>query len=774
MGSVILAISAPGIAGGIIPISSPSPAAMTSGVAGPYTEVWLAIRINGIAVAAPARLARLDDGRFFATAGDFARWRLRLPELQPISVKGSDYFPLDAVTGLSYRVDEREQALLLDGRPEAFTVTTVTSRRATFNQPGAASVGGFFNYDLLVNSQDVRHALDGLLEFGVFNRLGFGTSTFLGHDGEGTRRLVRLDTTWTRDEPSDLTSINIGDGISRTGAWGRSMRFGGLQWGTNFATQPDFVPFPLPSIRGEATLPSTVDLYVDNALRMSQKVPYGPFEIPRAPVITGDGQVRLVVRDVLGRETVVTQPYYASASLLQSGLHDYTYESGFKRNKFAVESNDYGEFFAAGTHRTGLSDQLTGEMRGELLAKQQTFGVAASYLIPALGVASASTAVSRSAKGGGGFVSLGIERQGRPVSFGLETRQATPQFAQIGGWPDYDVPRSVYLARASFVTGHGGSAFVSYVDQVNHAASEMKFVTAGYSVGVMERFYLSLFGLRSLGEDRAYSLGVNVTYALGSRTTASANWNGNSKASSSSLQLQQSLPQGSGVGYRLLTGAGTNDRSEAALLLQNDIGTYSMETARSSGVTSYRAGVSGGIAILDGNAYLSRRLDDSFAVVQVGEYDGVEIFFDNQPVARTKEGYALITRLRPYQNNIITIQPESLPLDAEVTTLRLSLSLSRRSAELVKFPVRPARGALLRIIMEDGTPLPAGALVTVKGSAEEFPVALRGEAYVKGLASQNVVQARWNEQSCDIEVVMPKNAGPLPLLGPLICHEVRP
>lgn len=772
MSSIVVAISTQGIAGE--PIDPPTPAAVSQGESGPYAEAWLAIRINGIAVGAPARLARLGDGRFFATAGDLARWRIRLPALPPISLKGRDYFALDAVAGLTYRIDEREQALLLDGRPEAFTVTTLTSRQASLAPPGSASVGGFFNYDLLATSQPGRNSLDGLLEFGVFNRFGFGTSTFLGHDGEPARRFIRLNTTWTHDDPSSLTTINIGDGISRTGAWGRAVRFAGLQWGTNFATQPDFVPFPLPSVRGEATLPSTVDLYVDNALRLSRNVPYGPFEIPRAPVISGDGQVRLVVRDVLGRETVVTQPYYVSARLLQAGLHDYTYEAGFRRNRFALASDDYGELFAAGTHRTGLSDQLTGEIRGELLTKQQTFGVAANYLIPALGVASASAATSRGEQGTGGYMSMGIERQGRPVSFGVETRLATPRFAQIGGWPDFAVPRNVHLARASFAAGPNGSAFIGYVHQVNRNANEMKFVTAGYSVSLMNNFYLSVFGLQSLGEDRARSVGVNVTYALGARTTASANWNGDGKASSSSVQLQQSLPQGSGVGYRLLAGAGTNDRHEAELFLQNDVGTYNLAAAQAGGATSYRAGVSGGVAILDGSAYLSRRIDDSFAVVQVGEYDGVDIFLDNQPIARTKDGYALLPRLRAYQKNIITIQPENLPLDAEVGTLRLSLSLSRRSAALVRFPVKPAHGAVLRFVLDDGAPLPAGALASVEGGSEEFPVALRGEAYVKGLASRNIVQARWKGQHCDIEVAMPKNPGPLPVIGPLTCRGVRP
>lgn len=774
MSSLLLATSIPGRAGEGASGSPGNPVAGMAVAEQAFMEIWLAIRINDSDLATPARLVRDSSGRLFATAGDLARWRIRLPAQPPVTLRGNDYFSLDAVHGLAYHIDEREQVLVLDGQPGAFTATTLGPRRAAYVPLAAPSVGGFFNYDLLANTQNGRRALDGLLEFGIFNRFGFGTSTFLGHGGDGQHRLLRLDTAWTQDDPENLTSLNLGDGISHTGAWGRAVRFGGVQWGTNFATQPDFVPFPLPTVKGEAALPSTVDLYVDNALRLSQNVPYGPFEIPRAPVVTGDGQVRLVVRDLLGRETVLTQPYYVSARLLQAGLRDYAYETGFIRNKYASENSNYSDFFAAGTHRVGLSDRLTGEVRGELLAKQQTLGLAASYLIPALGVASAATAISHSGEGNGSYLSLGIEHQGRLASFGLETRQATPRFAQLGGWPSYDAPRSVHLARTSFALGRGGSAFVSYVAQTNHVAADTKFVTAGYSVGIMDHFYLSLFGLRSLGDDHAYSIGVNLTYALGGRTTASANWNRDAKTSSSSVQLQQSLPQGSGMGYRLLAGGGANARSEASLFLQNDIGAYNLEASRLSGTTSYRAGVSGGVAILDGHAYLARRLDDSFAVVQVGDYDDVDVYLDNQPVSRTRGGYALVTRLRPYQSNTITIRPESLPLDAEITTLRLNLSLSRRSATLVRFPVKAARGALLRIVMDDGEPLPAGAWITIAGSTDEFPVARRGEAYVKGLSRKTVVQAHWKDQSCEIEVTLPQNPGPLPVLGPLPCHGVQP
>lgn len=72
---------------------------------------------------------------------------------------------------------------------------------------------------------------------------------------------------------------------------------------------------PLPELSGSAAVPSTVDVYVDNAQRASRSVPSGPFSITNLPIITGAGTARLVVRDALGRETVSETPFYASSDL---------------------------------------------------------------------------------------------------------------------------------------------------------------------------------------------------------------------------------------------------------------------------------------------------------------------------------------------------------------------------------------------------------------------------------------------------------------------------
>lgn len=741
----------------------------------PYSEMWLEVRVNERAMARPAHMVRMNDGRLLACADDLLRWRIRLPEATPLSVRGEDYFPLDTVAGLTHQVDERTQVLLVQARPEAFLSTRINARDTHYAPPDPPSGGAFLNYDLQYQIQEGEHRLDSLFEVGLFNDLGFGTSTFLDHRLQEHSRLLRLETAWTYDQPLSLHSLRLGDSISRPGAWGRAVRYAGVQWGTDFTIRPDYIPFPMPTLAGEADLPSTLDLYVDNALRLSGEVSPGPFTITDVPVVTGQGEVRLVVRDLLGREQVITQPYYASSDLLRSGLQDYTYEAGLLRRKFAVESGDYGSFFAAGTYRAGLTDSLTGELRAEWMASQQTAGGGLTLHWPAVGIVDLAAAVSHGPDGGGGLFSIGLERQGRPFSFSLRSQVASDGFIQIGGSQSYRPPRQLTLARANLATGAGGSTFVSYVHQAGPTQPDLDLVSVGYSVNLFGSYFLSLFAVRALDDEPVDSFGLNITHALGPRTTASASWTRQDEASTPSFQLQQSLPQGSGYGYRLASTGGTYERQDATLLMQNDIGSYSIEASRVGDMSGQRVSASGGVALLGGSTHLSRRLDDSFAVVKVGGYPNVPVFADNHVVAQTDaSGSALVPALRAYEENRISIRQDALPLDAQMDRMSLSVTPRRRSGSLVEFPVHTVHGALLRIVLDDGSPLPAGAVVRIEGGEEAFPVARRGEAYVTGLGRYNELQASWKGRQCSLQVTLPPDAGPLPVLGPLVCHGVLP
>src|SRR3546814_10276730 len=94
-----------------------------------------------------------------------------------------------------------------------------------------------------------------------------------------------------------MRSLSVGDSITRGGIGGLPLRYGGIRFGRNFEVQPGFVTLPMPSLNGSAPLPSVVDIYVNDALVGSLDLKPGPFQVVDAPIVSGNGEVNLVVRD---------------------------------------------------------------------------------------------------------------------------------------------------------------------------------------------------------------------------------------------------------------------------------------------------------------------------------------------------------------------------------------------------------------------------------------------------------------------------------------------
>ena len=166
-------------------------------------------------------------------------------------------------------------------------------------------------------------------------------------------------------------------------------------------------------------------------------------------------------------------------------------------------------------------------------------------------------------------------------------------------------------------------------------------------------------------------------------------------------------------------------------------------------------------------------------MVKVPDYSGVGIYADNQLVARTDaNGSALLPRLRAYQINSVRIEQADLPLDAKVDKLQLDAVPYFRSGLLLKFPVKRSRGALLTVVLENGEPLPAGALAQIiADNIEEnkvFPAGMGGELYLTGLAVSNRLRVTWLEQSCEFMLPFPESTEPLPYLGSYTCTRVEP
>jgi outer membrane usher protein len=746
-------------------------------------ELLLAVSINGQRMTHGTMVARIAD-RLWVRREDLLQWRLIFPAGEAVAWGEEQLYPLHALAGVSYRIDEPQQLLLIEAPAEAFSLTRIESQRAAVTYPMPSPLGGFFNYDVFATRDETRSATNALAEIGVFNGFGVATSNFVRRDLPEGDRTIRLETTWTDDRPEDMTSARAGDLISGAGAWGRAVRFGGVQWATNFATQPGFSSLSRPAMQGEAALPSTLELYVNDMLRLKRDVPPGPFSIQDMPVVTGQGEARLVVTDLLGREQVIVAPYYASPRLLDAGLNAYSYEIGAIREDYGLVSNRYGRAMAVGTFRRGMSSHWTAELHAELLEEQQTAGIGSVWLWPAVGVFSASIAGSQSRSvmdgtqsrlgGSGSLANVGFQSQRRRVGYGATAQWSTAEFAQLGLERGRPAPRAIAQAFVNVSAGRAGAVSVSYSYQDRRDTERTELINANYGVTLGRAGFLSVSLVRILGDSAESMASLNFTRLLGSRDTGSLFVSKDEDDTRASVRVQRGLPQGEGFGYRMVSGFGETDPREAAVAYQNEIGTYEVGVGQIDDVTSYRGHASGGVAFVGTDTFLSRRVDSSFAVVTVPGYEGVQVYRDNQAVARTNDdGVALISRLRPYEINSVRIESTDLPMDATIETLQLDAIPYLRSGLRLAFPVRRSQGAVFNILLENGEPLPAGAVVTVAGRSEEFPVGLRGEVYVTGLEASNQLTAAWGQQRCALNVPFPASDDPLPDLGVFTCSGVE-
>ena len=201
---------------------------------------------------------------------------------------------------------------------------------------------------------------------GVFSNTGISYLGARANLADGTGRYIRYDTYWTHSDQDTMRTLRLGDTITSSLDWSRSIRIAGVQWGRNFSLRPDLVTFPVAAISASSVVPSSIALYINGVQQYSSTVPAGPFVVNQIPGITGAGQATIVTRDALGRSIATTVPLYVDTRLLARGLSSYSVEAGFVRRRFSVRSFDYDHapaFSASG--RYGLDDALTLEGHAE-------------------------------------------------------------------------------------------------------------------------------------------------------------------------------------------------------------------------------------------------------------------------------------------------------------------------------------------------------------------------------------------------------------------------
>jgi outer membrane usher protein len=251
-------------------------------------ERLVAVRANG-RIVSDYGSALKDDAHWYLTAAFFTNNRITLPKVDPIVYLGREYYPLDAVAGLTFSVNTQEQILNIKIPATAFGRSLLNASRRARYEPTVSSPGMFFNHDVQYLTGNNLNQFSGLFEVGMFSQLGVCTSEFSAVNHGSAMSLTRIETLFTRDSPNHMATLLVGDTLSLGEMWARPVYFAGLRYIRNFAVQPAFILEVLPGVNGVVVQPSVVDIYADNIKLLSQSVDAGPFAIQNIPVMSGQG-----------------------------------------------------------------------------------------------------------------------------------------------------------------------------------------------------------------------------------------------------------------------------------------------------------------------------------------------------------------------------------------------------------------------------------------------------------------------------------------------------
>jgi outer membrane usher protein len=288
------------------------------------------------------------------------------------------------------------------------------------------------------------------------------------------------------------------------------------------------------------------------------------------------------------------------------------------------------------------------------------------------------------------------------------------------------------------------------------------------------RAFLTLTGAKILGQQTQTQALVLLTVPLGVLTSATTSVQSIRQAGETThigeAVVQRSMPVGEGYGYYLR--ANTEHLAAGGVSYAGAYGRYTLEAATDHGRSAMRASAAGGIAWVDDTVLFAQPIEQSFAVVKVDALDGVRVLQSNQDVGRTKDGRLALPQVPSLNGVTVSIDPLTVPMDVALETTSKTIVTLPRTGVVVEFPATRERSALVRLALPSGKPVPTGAVVTIDGRSDRFPVGHDGEAYLTRLTDRQSMTVQFNGTRCRLTLELDPAGPAISDLGPLRCEII--
>ena len=669
----------------------------------------------------PARDAAIDT--FAWRDGDSVLISREEAERLGFALPGSaaERVPLNSVPGLSYEDDAAHAAIVIQCQASCFE-TQIIAPEVEEAPELTISNGAYLNYDAQIQNVDGDTVFAGIGYATMFNSYGRLEASTLMQD----RSLTRLETSWVMDREQDMLRVRLGDSAFQR-ADGAILRFGGVQIGRAFGLRPSLITRPSPSLSGAADSASTVDLYINGMLQSRHEVEAGPFVVEQPTLVDGGGEAQLVVTDLLGRTNVVTRSFFISSTMLRAGYSDWSVAAGAVRNDYGLASTDYGPGFAAGRYRRGVTDALTAEAGVEAGDDGETSGdISFDMLRGRFGLVH----VSRAHGGAGGASEIAWQVESPHWSAGLHWAARERGYHRLGDDAASLGEQSMAGSIALDLGDYGALSFTAARISSDISASTAQIAyEPEFSLGAL--LFRASYA-ESDNSESAYEIGVSLSITLRDDISADAGVDVSRSGIGSEISMQRTPTPYSGLGWRARAATGEIDRIDAGARYTGAGGESSVHAARVGAVNAIRVGHAGSVGIIEGHPFAGRTVEGGFTLVDVGA-PGIEIARNGEVAGVSdRDGRVLITRMQPYERNIVRLDPDDLPSDWAPQQDRIDVALAEGAGAFVSFDARAVRFVNVRARFSDGSLPPRGAVLTRTRDGARFPIGTDGRVVLTG------------------------------------------
>ena len=738
-----------------------------------------------------------DKGDYFMLLTKEADVLLRLPDFLEIgfretanvpetTIEQEKYVSLKSLAPLvTFEVDEYDSALRITTEPTLLEKSIVDlgykgPADVLYTQDSAAFINYGLNYSAVDSFNFRSLTLPWEAGISIDGTLGFSSFSYTKTDED--ENFSRLFSNITVDDRITLRRVVLGDFSAYSGTLGSGGIFGGLSISKDYAINPTFRRFPGLEFTGVLETPSEVELYMNDLLVGREHLPAGSFQFMNLSGVTGDGDATFIIRDAFGRETRVENPFYLTTQLLKPGLNDYSYNVGFKRKELGQKSFAYGDPAFVGFHRYGFTRSFTGGLRAEADQNFVNLGASTTFVPWRLGETNTSVAVSNDEGkyGYGGFLSY--FHGGGHFSGSFSVSGFSRDYSNLSLSSFRVNPRLQRSISAGFNQRGFGSLSASYSDTDYYTNPESRRVSIFYSRNLWRNASLQLRASRTERDETVNEIFAGLVINFGDGKSGSLSYQVQDGNATEIANIQQNPPLGPGLGCRLLVAHNEDAQNDsgiegnAAAQYRGPYGIYSADYNRIAGQDIYDVGVSGGVAIIDNTAYLSRPVTDGFALVKAGDLDGVKVNYSNQVVGTTNgHGEVIVPNLISYYDNNLSIETGDIPVNYEIEKIEKHVSPPVRGGSIVEFPVSRIQGFTGYLyVVEQGERKPAqywGLRLKLAGASREFIVGKGGEFYFENIPAGRYPAVIFSQdRECDFDLTVPKSDAIMVDMNELNCE----